>query len=245
MNPFWYGYAGIAALVALRLGWHIVFRLDAYDWRYNTPGIWINSFLCTLAWPLLLLRPALLLKPGRIFSGDHVIAGVGDGGFSAAMRERDRMVATLPRCSGMVRYRQSGADPSSDSLHAPRESWRGEFLFPSAALEDALVRAQPAGAAWAHWTFWEKKGAILQWLRGRDAASTAPSDVPAALSHFEFLADEMLRSGRGEARCLECGDRAERLEPRDDDGSRPGWSYSRLVCPRGHVLFSVARAYRQ
>ena len=53
---------GILA-VAIRYGYHMIFELDKYDWTYSRESIWVSFILSSVLWPILLIRPRLLLDP--------------------------------------------------------------------------------------------------------------------------------------------------------------------------------------
>jgi hypothetical protein len=216
------GYLVGAALMAVRLGWHMAFRLDRFDWHNSRGDIWLQFLLFSLLWPLMLLRPQILVDPAKVF--DHY-------GFAARMREEARLRDSPPPCGALVCYRQG---------HGGFEETFGEFTFRSADLEEAFADQLHKNPSLA--TYHE--GAILKWLRLRDDSIIEPTMVPSAWKSFQFMADTLLRSGHGEIRCLKC----DKLIPHSelvlqDDGLKPGWTYGRLVCPDGHYLLIVEVAH--
>jgi len=46
------GYMAGLALVGIRLGWHMAFRLDRFDWQGSSFDIWMAFVIKTLLWPL-------------------------------------------------------------------------------------------------------------------------------------------------------------------------------------------------
>src|SRR2546426_11953573 len=93
LSYFFFVYLAGALLVTARLGWHMVFRLDRYDWRYSKSEIWVSFALATLLWPLLLRMPRTILDPSKFFEGN---------GNAARARFREKP----PPCSAVIQYRQ-------------------------------------------------------------------------------------------------------------------------------------------
>jgi hypothetical protein len=214
-----YAYLIGAAVVAARLGWHMAFRLDAFDWHYAKSDIWTSLILYTLLWPLLLLDPALLFNPTSLFEGPY--------GFAAAQRRAAQLWINPPPCGSRVRYRRSPG--------FYEESY-GEFIFRAADIEATLqarLRADPHLSG-------EHEGAILNWLRRRDDTILEPTDVPTAWWRFVFVADELVRQGVAEVKCLRCNESVpnDLLILKDDEG-QAGWNFNRVLCPRGHSLLVV------
>ncbi|MCX7556644.1 hypothetical protein OS187_07380 [Xanthomonadaceae bacterium JHOS43] len=52
----WIGlvYVGGALLMAVYQAWRMLFRLDAFDWRYERMEVWVRAILSTLLWPLVI-----------------------------------------------------------------------------------------------------------------------------------------------------------------------------------------------
>ena len=234
LSIFLYSYAAATLLVALCLGWHMVFKLDRYDWRYSKGDIWKEFGLYVLLWPLVLMmklrtrRPAEIpddaparrgptLDPAKLFSNPY--------GTAARARLRDNP----PRCGTVIRYRQTDGFTTAF----------GEFLFRAEAVERILIdriRELPHREN-------EDDGAILNWVRHRDRGLSEPTDVPVTW-RFRFAADELIREGEGKVRCLKCEETfpTGALIPRDDHG-RPGWNLNQLNCQRGHELLVVDKMH--
>ena len=81
----------------------------------------------------------------------------------------------------------------------------------------------------------------MNWLLQRDTSIDTPTLVPRAWQRFEFIADDLVRKGRAEVRCLTCNESvpANALSATDEGGSW-GWLHNRLYCPAGHMLLTVA-----
>ncbi|MBL8420972.1 MAG: hypothetical protein JNK92_10080 [Dechloromonas sp.] len=77
-----YIYLGGGALIALRMAWHIRYRLDRYDRMFS--NVRLTFWLDVILWPLLLLKPECLIHPK--FSTDTWNEGRAD-----AERELDRL----------------------------------------------------------------------------------------------------------------------------------------------------------
>lgn len=228
-----YSYVVATLLVALRLGWHMVFKLDRYDWRYSKGDIWLNFGLSVALWPLLLMkrrthrpaekpdealaRPTPTLDPTKLFSNPY--------GTAARARLRDNP----PRCGTVIRYRQ--ADGFTTAF--------GEFLFRAEAVERVLINRIRESPHLQN----DDEGAILNWVRHRNREPSEPTDVPAVWC-FRFTADGLIRAGEGKVRCLKCEETfpTGALIPRDDHG-RPGWNMNQLMCQHGHELLVVDKIH--
>jgi hypothetical protein len=220
------GYIAGAVLTGVRLGWHMAFRIDRFDWIYSKSNIWMSFVLSTLLWPLILMPPRNLIEPAKLFEGSF-----GRAGLAARAREEERLQLSPPPCGAVLLYRQG---------RGGYEETFGEFTFRSVDVEEALVgklRDHPHLAA-------DHEGSILKWLRQRDESITTPTPIPAAWSRFQYIADDLLRNGRGEAHCLACNKPIPKNEwfQKDDQG-RSGWNFNKLVCPNNHRLLVVERIH--
>jgi hypothetical protein len=213
------GYLVGVVIVATRLGWHMVFRLDKFDWHWAKDEIWINSFVCMVLWPLMLMKPRNLVDPSKLMAGSYDAA--------ARFREEARLWDNPPSCGKLIRYRPhkivlSGGD--------------GEFTFHSAEVEEAILeelREHPHLAK-------DQLGSVLKWLQQRDESIAEPTTVPNQWWNLHAIADHMLRKGRGESLCRLCN----QLIPNDllqqnDARGLPGWNFNQLRCPQGHLLLCV------
>ena len=215
-----YIYLAGAILVALCLFRHMLFKLDRYDWYYGKGNIFGIFVLSVVFWPLLLLKPQLLVDPTKLF-----------GDIAAGIRERHRLWKNPPPCGSVIRYRQE---------NGPYEETHGEFLFRAADVEQALCTRIEEFTRLAE----DDEGAILNWINRRSERLVEPTDVPSAWRRFKFIANDLVRAGNAKVRCLKCGMALEmnQLVIKDDPG-RPGWNYYRLACPQGHDLLIVERAH--
>lgn len=222
MSILVYIYAIGALLVAVRFGWHMLFRLDGYDWHFNKLQIW-TFILSSLLWPLTAFRLKLLLDPRALFTDEY--------GMAARSRERNKLWETPPPCGDVVLYTQGHARFG--------QTTSGEFLFSASDVESVLVqklRENPHLAS-------DDEGAILKWVRNRQARHGS-TPVPSVWLKFQYVADDLIRAGKGQVRCLQCVETfpTGELIPKDDRGL-PGWNFDRLKCPRGHPLLVVEGAH--
>lgn len=218
---FLYIYLAGVVLVALRIGWHIRYRLDQYDRRFCNvrSTFWFNVIL----WPLLLLKPDNLIHPK--FS-----ESTWNEGSAEAERELDRLETNLPQCTAFIRYAPE---------HDEWGQCDSEFVFDAAevlAIMENRLAELPA----------EQQGhypGIVNWLRKRDASRSHPSDVPAPWNGwFLNVAVGMINRGLGQVRCGQCG----AIIPQDritlDSGPMnmvtSGWSFNVWRCPQGHKLLT-------
>jgi len=214
-------YCSVALFIALRLGWHMIFELDRYDWQYNRGDIWTSFALSVVLWPLMLIKPLNLIDPRKLFEGSF--------GIAARMRVRDELWINPPPCGSVICYRQE---------HGYYGETCGEFLFCAADVEQALRRRLEESPNLLK----DDEGAILNWLLCRDEALTHPTGVPSAWSRFQYIANVLVRAGSAKVRCLKCGTdlSSEQLVANDDYGML-GWNLDRLACPNGHDLLVVQK----
>jgi len=215
-----YVYLAGAVLVALRLLRHILFKLNRYDWHYGKGNILGSFIFISILWPLLLMKPQLLIDPTEVF-----------GNIGARIRERHQLWENPPPCGSVIRYRQE---------YGPYEETHGEFLFRAADVERALCTRLEEYPRLAE----GDEGAVLNWINRRTERLVEPTDVPSAWRRFKFIANDLVRAGNAKVHCLKCGMALEmnQVVIKDDPG-RPGWNYDRLACPQGHNLLVVERAH--
>lgn len=218
---FLYIYLAGAALLALRLAWHIRYRLDKHDRMFCDvrSTFWFDVIL----WPLLLLKPDNLINP-------KFPEKPWSKGRAKAERERDRLETNPPPCSSAIRY-----TPEHDEMG----ECSSEFVFDAAevaAIMEARLAELPA----------EQHGrypAILNWLRHRDTSRLDPSDVPTVWNGpFCNVAVGMLNRKLGQVKCGDCGV----IVPWDEitldsdhmNMKTSGWSYTTWQCPQKHKLLT-------
>jgi len=216
-------YLAGAVLVALRLGWHIRYRLDKYDRMFSADirgTFWLNIIF----WPLLVLKPDSLIHP-------KFKPKFWNEGRAEAERELDRLAQNLPPCSTTIRYAPT-LDESGDC--------DSEFIFDAAEVEAIMAKRLaelPAEEYGRH-------RAILNWLRQRDSSCTEPTEVPAPWNgHFLAVAIGMMKRGLGQAKCGTCGEFIPQEQIVLDPGSpekitTSGWSYIVWRCSQNHKLLT-------
>ncbi len=211
-----YFYLFTSLIVAIRLGAYIAFSLDQYDWQYNQYGIWVAIVLCTIFWPLLLIKPMVLINPRSIFTTDL--------DFASSSREYDRLRDNPPPCGTAIRYHPA---------HQHGEDVFGEFLFRAEDVEQVLRQTLKESPHLSN----TDEGALLSWVKNHDETLTGATDVPELWSRFKYIADKLVRSGKAKIRCRECNAslKPDQLQTNDDTG-KAGWNFNRLVCPQGHNL---------
>lgn len=217
------GYLAGVVLIGVRLGWHLAFRLDKFDWQYSKFQIWVSFVISSLLWPLILRNPKNLIDPTNLFESSFDMAG--------RMREEAGLRNNPPPCGALILFRQG------DGRH---EETFGEFTFRSVDIEEALVDKLCKNPHLKN----NQEGMILNWLQQRDDSITTPTLVPEKWSRFQFIADNVLRNGFGEVHCLKCNKQIPKsqLLEKDDQGV-PGWNFNRLVCPNDHQLLVVENAH--
>ena len=219
ISPSTFAYLAGLLLVAMRLAWHMAFRLDRFDWQYARRDVWFIFFVASLLWPLLLFRPKLLLNPDRLFQVNFSEAAMG--------REDARFWSSPPPCGKSILYRP---------IEVMRSGGEGEFTFQSADVEELILdklREHPHLAK-------NQVGSVLKWLQQRDDSIESPTAIPDQWWDFHGIADDLLRSGHGEIHCLSCNQKVPNIMPQKNDiNSQPGWNFNQLSCPRGHTLLRV------
>lgn len=214
-------YLAGAVLVAMRMGWHIRYRMDKYDRMFSDvrETFWLDVIL----WPLLVLKPDTLIHPR--FSPNAWNEGRAD-----AERELDRLAQNLPPCGAAIRY-----VPEADEFGA----CDSEFVFDAAAVEVIMATRLAELPAEQHGRF----TAILDWLRQRKPSCAEPTDVPAAWDgHFLSVAVGMMNRGLGQVKCGKCGEIIPREQISIDSVPTKmvtsGWRYKIWCCPQNHKLLT-------
>lgn len=213
-------YFLVAILVAFRVGWHMLFRMDQYDWNCTgKEDIWMTFVFFTVAWPIFILKPQTFVRLGPQFD---------IYGNAASARERDRLRRDLPPCGKTVIYKQITGAFGSEVC--------GEFLFKTKDLLAQLKQRLTESPDLVNWD----EGDISKWLDQYDSTIEDPSPVPIIWDRFEYLANEVARSGKCQVKCLKC-DAFVPVESiiRDDDSGKAGWNLDRLACPEGHNLLVI------
>jgi len=218
------GYLAGAVVVGIRLGWHMVTRLDQFDWRYSKSHIWTSFVLSVLFWPFIFfLSPKTIVNPTNLFEEEY--------GLAKRMREESHLWSNPPPCGASILYQQGSGR---------YEETFGEFIFRSGDIEKVLEDKLDQNAHLAN----GHEGAILNWLRQRDDSLTEPTPVPKTWHRFQFIADDVLRKGLGEIRCLKCNKPVPKNDLlQNDDHGLPGWNFNRLACPYGHPLLIVEKMH--
>jgi hypothetical protein len=212
------GYLAGVCLTAARLGWHMAFRLDRFDWHYAKSDNWLMFIFATILWPLMLKMPEKLLNPSKLFDGNY--------GMASRKREEARLWDNPPPCGAHILYRQD---------YSPDAETFGEFTFRRVDVENCLtdkLRAHPHLEK-------DHEGAILNWLRQHDDSVTKPTAVPVAWGRFEFIAVELLRARCGEVRCLKCEKPIPISQVSLNEDWLADWVFNRFVCPCDHPLLVV------
>lgn len=216
-----YIYLVGAVLVAVRVGWHIHFRLDKYDWMFCE--VWPTFWIDVILWPLLFLKPTLLIQPK--FSEPWWREGRAE-----AERQMDQLEGNPPPCGGFIRFRPE---------HDKWGECDADFIFAAAEvaaiIENRLVEIPTEDHG--------RYPAILNWLRKSDASLKDSTDVPAPWSEwFLNVAIGMMNRKLGVVRCRQCDDVVphERIslewEPKGLRGS--GWRFNVWRCHDGHKLLT-------
>lgn len=213
-------YLAGAALVALRHGWHIRYRMDKYDRKYC--NVRSATLFNSLLWPLHLLHPGQLIHPK--FHERQWCEGR-----AAKERELDRLAAHPPPCSALIRYA-----PERDEGCA----CQGEFTFEAAevvAIMEARLADLPAKE---HGRYAD----ILNWLNRRDVLCRTPTDLPAPwYGHFHAVAVGMMKRNLGQVRCRQCNALIPHESLSIPDGPKikgSGWRFCVWFCPQGHPLLT-------
>ncbi|MCH9026661.1 MAG: hypothetical protein IIA05_06035 [Proteobacteria bacterium] len=220
MKLLLFAYIGGALYVAIRLGWHMRYELDAYDWHFKKAEHWFDFFLSTLLWPLLALKPQSLIHPERFMANDEF-------GMINRRRERDRLRHNLPPCGELILYRPAcGSDENNG----------GEFLFQAADIEQILKDDLNFYPYLSN----SDDSVIFNWIRKRSKETREPTEVPHIWDRFEFVAIALVQKGQAEVTCLECKSTLRKKDLIITE-SHVGIScfYDQLVCPEGHILLDV------
>ena len=210
-------YTTAALLVGYRLLSYANHHLDSFDWVLNRRELLKKILLSVIFWPLLVFKPAKLIRPKFQFVGNFL---VGD----AAVDERKRAVFMNkpPLCGKTVSYR-----PSSTAGWA---HGNGEFLFSASDAQNIAVekwRNDPnlpgiRGAIW--------------WLALRDDGVAETTPVPDMLVNFDKVALDMIDAKLGQVKCPECNKIYSNSElDRYTDGMPTVFEH--IICPAKHELY--------
>ena len=138
-----------------------------------------------------------------------------------------RRRSALATCGAYIRYRQA---PGRGGLTF------GEFTFSSADVEEVLSEHLAENPHLLR----DQDGAIFNWVKARDDGIAAPSSVPESWWRFQFIADTLLETGRGEVHCLKCNAKVSQSQlPNAENQARGSWAFNTLKCPEGHTLLDV------
>ena len=192
-------------------------HLDSFDWVLNRRELLKKILLSVIFWPLLVFKPAKLIRPKFKFTGNFL---VGD----AAVDERKRatFMNKPPPCGKTVSYRPSTV---SGWAHG-----NGEFLFSASDAQNVAVikwRGDPnlpgiRGAIW--------------WLALRDEGVAETTPVPDMLVNFDKVALDMIDAKLGHVKCPECNKIYSNSElDRYTDGMPAVFEH--IICPAKHELF--------
>lgn len=219
---FLYIYLAGAALVALRIRWHILHRLDKYDRRYS--DVRYAHWSYPLFWPVVLLfSPKSLVSP--TFS-----PSTWNEGRAESERELDRLDANPPQCTAFIRYAPE---------HDEAGKCDSQFIFDAAEVLAIMEKRLAELPAQQHGRY----PGIVNWLRQRDISLAHPVDVPSLWNGlFLNVVIGMMNRKLGQVYCGQCGELVPQdeisleSEPKCIQGS--GWHYNVWRCPQGHKLLT-------
>lgn len=210
-------YLGLTFLLTARLCWNMYRKLDRFDWAYNKMEIWVGFCMTLLLWPILLLT-----SPKALLSLDMRPSGHGlNIDYADVIRKRTQFMENPPPCGELVRYRAANRDGKESGA---------EFIFPAAAVETVANHI-------AH----ESPGIIgmrgaAKWASLRDDVIPEPTQVPELLVNFDAIAEKLIESGVGQARCPDCNKTYPVTELTMNTERIVGWIYANYCCPARHSL---------
>lgn len=210
-------YSTAALLVGCRLLSYASHNLDSFDWTLNRRELLKKIFRSVFFWPLLVFKPAILIRPKFQFSGNFLA-----GNPAVDERERATFMNKPPLCGKTVSYRPSSAHGWAHG--------NGEFLFSASDAQNAAVtkwRGDPnlpgiRGAIW--------------WLALRDENISETTPVPDMLVNFDRVALDMIDAKLGQVKCHECSKVYSNSElDRYTEGMPTVFEH--IVCPAKHELY--------
>lgn len=210
-------YLGISSLVGAWTGWHILRKLDKFDWAYHRVKILRLLLLRTLFWPLILLfKPADLLKANFRFS-----RGIFDIDLADRARQRTQFMESPPPCSSKIIYRNKDEDSQLDNAL---------FYFGASAVEAMAHKVidETSGVEGLHGT--------AKWAGLRDEAIDAPTELPSVLVNFDYICEGLIEAGHGQVHCLACNKVYMATEISRDTQLWGGWLMALFKCPAQHTL---------
>jgi len=237
MKAVLYIYISGSCLVALRLGWPMVFRFDAYDWKYS--WTWRRFCWQVLLWPLLTpIFPKALLDPYDFLTDSE----------AAYRRELDKFRAKPPPCGPTIRFvpKQTLTGHGSDEIDPP---CYGEFLLNSADVEHSYGQGREHKPCF----FWhEPEDTFMLWLSQHDPTLNKPSELPPlfttnescvynlGMDNLKLVTSDLVTAAKAKVFCSKCAadvapDQVTRREEYVNDGN---FGCDRLYCPQNHLLVS-------
>lgn len=214
---FLYGYAAIAVILAMWLGFNMYCKLDRFDWHFMRADIWRSFWLTLIFWPfILVLNPSKLLRPA--FKYDQFWVEQAD-----RARQRFGFMDNPPPCGSVVTYR---------TVASESESTRAVFYFNSGkvhAIAEHMIKEQ---------TSLEGMRGAARWTSLRNESVHTPTEVPDLLVNFDNIAEELVEAGHGQAICVVCNKTYTTSELRREGEFIGSWLWMHYLCPSQHVLLS-------
>ena len=215
-------YAIVGGLFAVFL---LILRartFDKFDYIYCQRTSVVAMIQAFFLWPLLLLTPrSPINKP-------YEFLRAGNNHHADQQRRKWAFIENPPPSGRQIKI-QPHTRFSDDS--------EATFIFDRFDLleivEKTLIKS-------GHWHPEKDQHEMLHaWLSSDPNPQAHVVDVPGHLRDVANLVDQLVREGKGEAQCATCGKSisAEKITTLDP-GAKPGWNFSELHCPEGHVLLS-------
>lgn len=212
-------YTFVALLVGYRLLSQANHHLDSFDWVLNRHELLRKIFLSVLFWPLLVFKPAKLIRPIFQFSGDFL-------GRNPAVDERKRakFMSQPPLCGKTVSYRPPLLFPGWKNVN-------GEFLFSASDAQSTAV------TKWRSDPNLPGIGGAIWWLALRDESIAETAPVPDILVNFDKIALDMIDAKLGQVICPECNKTYFNSELDSFTTKCVRTVYKHFICPAKHELF--------
>lgn len=176
-----YIYVACTLIVAVRLAFHMRWRLDRFDWHNG--DVWSNFWITLLLWPLALIKPRIIISPvltSRFLGID----------LAARARELDRLRNNLPPCGLQIRFVSNQEEGSTHN-----------FTFDRSTVHQALA----SGIAECVPHLFGQRHDIFRWINNNSPSTEVITDAPSAWWEFMYVASALLRNGNGTVLCGNCG----------------------------------------
>lgn len=215
-------YFGTGAVFSLFLFVAKVRKFDRFDnacCGRSYKGALIQALLL---WPILVIAPKSPLRKPYDFLRQ------GNGWRADQLRRKAEFLSNPPPTGKIIRI--CPTTRFADDGHATFSFKRIDLLE---LVENKLFSVRHS------YPEQDEHEMLHAWLRSDPTPPMDFVDVPEHLRRIPDFVDKLVRAGKGEAECSICRESIAAKEIVSlGPGAKPGWNFSELRCPEGHMLMS-------